>query len=64
MDIKMTQVLFSHKFTFKGFPLTANDQLDYNRFLAYEAHSRNLSVGLKNDLDQVSSFSLYLEVTD
>ncbi|NMB77356.1 MAG: endo alpha-1,4 polygalactosaminidase [Myxococcales bacterium] len=36
-----------------GFPLTAADQLAYNRFLASEAHARNLSVGLKNDLDQV-----------
>jgi hypothetical protein len=36
-----------------GFPLTAATQRDYNRFLASEAHQRNLSVGLKNDLDQV-----------
>lgn len=36
-----------------GFPLTAANQLDYNRFLAREAHARGLSVGLKNDLDQV-----------
>ncbi len=36
-----------------GFPLTFADQLDYNRFIAREAHARGLSVGLKNDLDQV-----------
>ena len=36
-----------------GFPLTAATQLDYNRFLAHEAHARGLSVGLKNDLDQI-----------
>lgn len=36
-----------------GFPLTATDQLDYNRFLADAAHGRGLAVGLKNDLDQV-----------
>ncbi len=36
-----------------GFPLTAADQLAFNRFLASEAHSRGLSVGLKNDPDQV-----------
>ncbi len=36
-----------------GFPLTTATQLDYNRFLAAEAHARGLSVGLKNDLDQV-----------
>ena len=29
-----------------GFPLTAQDQLLYNRMLASEAHQRNLSVGL------------------
>lgn len=37
-----------------GFPLTKATQLDYNRFLADQAHARSLSVGLKNDLDQVS----------
>jgi len=36
-----------------GFPLTAADQLDYNRFLAREAHSRDLVIALKNDLDQI-----------
>ncbi len=38
-----------------GFPLSAQDQLDYNRFIAHEAHARNLSVGLKNDLDQIGA---------
>ncbi|MDA0161515.1 endo alpha-1,4 polygalactosaminidase [Solirubrobacter ginsenosidimutans] len=37
-----------------GFPLTADDQLRYNRFLAAAAHARGLSIGLKNDLDQVA----------
>jgi hypothetical protein len=36
-----------------GFPLTANDQLAYNRFLADAAHQKGLSIGLKNDIDQV-----------
>lgn len=36
-----------------GFPLTADDQLKYNRLIAKLAHDRGLSVGLKNDLDQV-----------
>jgi len=36
-----------------GFALTAADQLAYNRWLADEAHARSLSIGLKNDLDQV-----------
>lgn len=37
-----------------GLGLTAANQLDYNRFIANEAHARGLAVGLKNDLDQVS----------
>ena len=36
-----------------GFGFGASDQLDYNRFIAQEAHTRGLSVGLKNDLAQV-----------
>ncbi len=36
-----------------GFPLTAGDQLTFNRWLASRAHERGLSVGLKNDLDQI-----------
>lgn len=38
-----------------GFPLTGGDQLRYNRFLADAAHARGLSVGLKNDLEQVEA---------
>jgi regulation of enolase protein 1 (concanavalin A-like superfamily) len=37
-----------------GFALTAQDQLTYNKWLAAQAHARGLSIGLKNDLDQVS----------
>ena len=37
-----------------GFPLTAADQLAFNRNLARSAHARNLSVALKNDIDQVA----------
>ncbi|MER6779725.1 MULTISPECIES: endo alpha-1,4 polygalactosaminidase [unclassified Streptomyces] len=36
-----------------GFPLTAEDQLAYNRLIAKLAHDRGLAVGLKNDLDQI-----------
>jgi hypothetical protein len=36
-----------------GFPLTAQDQINYNTWLANAAHARGLSIGLKNDLDQV-----------
>jgi hypothetical protein len=38
-----------------GLGLTAANQLDYNRFLANEAHKRGLSIGLKNDLAQISA---------
>lgn len=36
-----------------GVGLSAGDQLDYNQFLATEAHRRGLAIGLKNDLGQV-----------
>lgn len=36
-----------------GFPLTADDQLRYNRMLAALAHERGLAIGLKNDLEQI-----------
>ncbi len=37
-----------------GLGLTAAMQLDYNRFLASEAHAQGLGVGLKNDTDQLA----------
>ncbi|GBE16816.1 hypothetical protein BMS3Abin15_00640 [bacterium BMS3Abin15] len=36
-----------------GLSLTYGDQLRYNKWLAEEAHSRSLSIALKNDLEQV-----------
>ena len=36
-----------------GFPLSFSDQLAFNTWLAEEAHRRNLSIGLKNDLSQI-----------
>lgn len=36
-----------------GFPLTAADQIAYNRFLAVEAHQRGLAIGLKNAVELV-----------
>ncbi|MFF5702802.1 endo alpha-1,4 polygalactosaminidase [Streptomyces sp. NPDC012794] len=36
-----------------GFPVTAGDQLEFNRLIARLAHDRGLAVGLKNDLDQI-----------
>jgi len=37
-----------------GFPLTAEDQLIFNAFLADAAHARGLSIGLKNDVEQAA----------
>lgn len=36
-----------------SFPISAQDQLAYNIWLAKEAHARGLSIGLKNDLEQI-----------
>jgi len=44
-----------------GFPLTAADQLDFNKFLATTAHSYDLGIALKNDVDQVSSLAQYFD---
>ena len=44
-----------------GFNLTANDQLKYNKFIANEARIRGLSVGLKNDLDQIVELEPYFD---
>jgi hypothetical protein len=44
-----------------GFSLTPEDQLAYNRYLANEAHQRGLSIGLKNDLDQVPQLVEYYD---
>ncbi len=44
-----------------GFPLNASTQLDYNRFLAAEAHARGLVVALKNDVEQVEELAAYFD---
>ena len=44
-----------------GFPLTYEDQVKYNRWLADEAHARGLSIGLKNDPDQVADLLPYFD---
>jgi hypothetical protein len=40
-----------------GFPLTAADQLRFNRWLATEAHGRNLAIALKNDGEQAATLA-------
>ena len=46
-----------------GFPLTASEQLTYNRLLADIAHNAGLSVGLKNDVDQIPDLVSSFEFT-
>ena len=44
-----------------GFPLTAQDQLTYNTWIANAAHNLGLSVGLKNDVDQTTELQPYFD---
>lgn len=44
-----------------GFDSTYQDQLNYNKWLAGEAHKRNLSIALKNDLEQVNDLVDYFD---
>jgi len=44
-----------------GFALTAADQLIYNEWIATEAHSLGLSVGLKNDVGQTEQLEPYFD---
>jgi endo-alpha-1,4-polygalactosaminidase (GH114 family) len=44
-----------------GFDLSYDDQLNYNIFLAKEAHKRGLSIALKNDLEQIKELSAYYD---
>jgi hypothetical protein len=44
-----------------GLSFTADDQLNYNRFLAETAHNAGLIIGLKNDLNQIASLEPYFD---
>lgn len=44
-----------------GFPLTADEQLQFNRFLAAEAHRRGMSIALKNDFAQAADLAAYFD---
>ena len=44
-----------------GLPLTAGDQLAFNRWVAQEAHARHLGVGLKNDSDQIAALEPHFD---
>ncbi len=40
--------------TVTGFPLTSADQLNFNKWIAEQAHKRGMSIGLKNDSEHIS----------
>ncbi|WP_433174666.1 endo alpha-1,4 polygalactosaminidase [Actinoallomurus sp. CA-150999] len=44
-----------------GFSISADDQLNFNTWLANEAHRRGLSAGLKNDMDQLQTLQPYFD---
>jgi hypothetical protein len=44
-----------------GFPLTYQDQLAYDTWLANRAHARGLTVALKNDLGQIGDLLPYFD---
>ena len=46
-----------------GFPLTAADQLGFNRRLFNSAHERGLAVALKNDGDQAAALIDYVDLS-
>jgi len=44
-----------------GFSLSYQDQINYNVWLATESHERGLSIGLKNDLDQIEDLVAHFD---
>ncbi len=44
-----------------GFPLTYEDQIQFNIWLAEAAHARGLSIGLKNDSQQIPDLLPYFD---
>ena len=44
-----------------GFPISSAEQLQFNRFIADQAHMRSLSVGLKNDVDQLEELEPWFD---
>lgn len=44
-----------------GFPLTYEDQIAFNRYLANAAHDRGLTIGLKNNLEQIADLLPYFD---
>ena len=46
-----------------GFPLTYQDQLNYNKFIADLARSIGMSIGLKGDIEQAEDLEPYFDWT-
>jgi hypothetical protein len=44
-----------------GLDLSYNDQIDYNRWLADQAHGLGISIGLKNDVSQLADLVDYFD---
>jgi len=44
-----------------GFNLSYQDQINFNTWLADQAHARSLAIGLKNDLDQIADLLPYFD---
>ena len=44
-----------------GFSLTSGDQLTYNEWIATTVHAAGMSVGLKNDIEQVPTLEPYFD---
>ena len=44
-----------------GLPLTYQDQIDYNTWLAAQAHQRGLAISLKNDLGQIDDLVAHFD---
>jgi len=44
-----------------GFPISSAQQLEFNMWLANEAHERGLSIGLKNDPEQAKTLYRYFD---
>ncbi|NOQ62924.1 MAG: DUF4214 domain-containing protein [Methyloprofundus sp.] len=44
-----------------GFALSADDQIRYNLWLSNQANARGLSIGLKNDLEQISQLEPFFD---
>ncbi|CAB1118874.1 unnamed protein product [Ectocarpus sp. CCAP 1310/34] len=56
---------FMESYTFSadetGWNITADEQLEYNKWIADQAHARNLSVGLKNDRLQMEELEPWFD---